>query len=239
MDLNIIIQFVMLAYLVLLHLGAALFFLFRMSWKIPVVILRFTGHKGRPVLIVKRGKKVIRNGVPKLFVKGYKDPINDFKSHNYYPTPTGGFGGLILWEYEDGQLTPAIPEKIVRSLSEETKDKIKVLLEQVQEATQINFDFDERLYDNLRLKAVDDVDIEGAIHEVVRTRSQYRPGWLNFLQQYGWIFGWIVLGIIIVVCVVYFFNKAPELVAQCSQAALQNGEQFVKAITERALGPPA
>jgi hypothetical protein len=81
-----------------------------LSWRIPVVVLRYTGNKERPTLIVRRGRKVIRRGVPYLYIKGYKTAIRDYHAENYYPSPKTRYGGVVLWEFEDGWLTPCVPK---------------------------------------------------------------------------------------------------------------------------------
>lgn len=192
-------------------------FLYRASWNIPVVVFRFLGNKGRPMILIKKAKKRIINGVPKLFVKGYKLPIRDFRQEYYYPTVRGAKGGLILWEYEDEKLTPAI---LYNKNEKFTKEQLAAI-RAVQEMKTVDFEFDPDLFRNLKLKAVDDVDVEFMLQELSRVDRQYQGGWRDFLVQHGHILGWLILGVIILVIVVLGLKAAPDIFAQCANAATE------------------
>lgn len=220
---------------VLLTLMFAVFVWFaRKAWNIPVIILRFVGNKGRPLLVIKKAKKYVEAGVPKLLVQGYKLPIRDFQQKNYYPTVGGAKGGLILWEYEDGMLTPALLHK-GDPLTTEEEAALKV----VNDLKTVRFSYDPELWKSLKLKAVDDVDIEFMLQELSRVDKQYRGGLSSFLIQHGHIIGWLILGVILLVIVVLGLKAAPDIFAQCANAATGAVKQTLLESAANAVVPPA
>ena len=69
-----------------------IFMYLHFTWNIPVTLLRYTGNKGRPLMINTKGRKVIKKGIPRLYVKGYPEPVRDYLAENYYPTGRGKYG---------------------------------------------------------------------------------------------------------------------------------------------------
>lgn len=196
-----------------------------MSWNIPVTILRYTGNKGRPLMIHKKARKTFKNGVPRLFVRGYSEPIRDYLSENYYPTMRGKYGGLILWEFEDGLLTPALPKRTFfqKILG---KDKLSKEDEEFYERAKefyksrsVPFDFDRQLYADLKLKAVDDVDVEFGLQEIFRVDNQYSGGWKDFFLKYGGHMAIIIIAVLMLIGVIKWFDKIPEFAAMCAATA--------------------
>lgn len=196
--------------LVILVIGA-------LKFNIPVVIMRFTGNKQRPLLIMRKAKKMMVGGVPKLIIRGYKDPIRDYMSENYYPTVKGKYGGLILWEFEDGLLTPVIPQ--LHELSKDQREKVKDAMEMLKTLSPVEFSYDDKLYHQLRLKAVDDVDVEFMIQQNLRLDSQYTGGWKDFLNKYGGHITIIIIAMLLLAGLVVWLDKMPEFAAQCYGAA--------------------
>ena len=200
---------------------AFFFYLAVLSYNIPVVVLRYTGNKGRPLMMIKKAKKVFRQGVPMLYVRGYKQPVGDFKSENYYPSMRGPYGGLILWEFEDNMLTPAIPKKMLKVLSKEDKERIEKVLVEVRSGLAVPFEFDDQLHKQLKLKAVDDVDVEAMLQEKKRIDGQYSGGFKDFLMKYGGHITVIIIAVLMLVGVIIWFQNMPEFAAQCYGAAQQ------------------
>ena len=198
---------------------AFFFYLAVLSYNIPVVVLRYTGNKGRPLMMIKKAKKVFRQGVPKLNVRGYKQLVSDFKNENYYPSIRGPYGGLILWEFEDGMLTPVIPKKMLKQLSKEDKERIEKVLVEVRSGLVVPFEFDDQLHKQLKLKAVDDVDVEAMLQEKKRIDGQYSGGFKDFLMKYGGHITVIIIAVLMLVGVIIWFQNMPEFAAQCYGAA--------------------
>lgn len=213
-------------------------FIINKSYNIPITILRYAGGKERPIMIATRGKKRIKHGVPRLVVKGYKEEVRDYLSQNYYPTVRGKYGGLILWEFEDGMLTPALPKKVARKLTPEQQKLLRSAFEQVCAATKVNFDFDQVLHNELRLKAVDDVDVEFMLQDHERIDTQYTGGWKDFIMKYGSHMTLILLAILMLAGVAIWFDKMPEFAAQCYGAARQAVEQNIIDKAVAAAAPP-
>lgn len=195
-----------------------IFVLLSMSWNIPITILRYTGNKGRPVLIHSKGRKILRNGIPRLFVRGFKDPVRDYLAENYYPTVRGKYGGLILWEFEDGLLTPALPKKELKKLSEEDKAKYEEAIA-VLKSQGVEFSFDEQMYKDLKLKIVDDVDQEFMLQEQHRLDKQYSGGPWAFLSEHAGQITVVIIAVLMLVGVIMWFDKMPEFAAQCADTA--------------------
>lgn len=190
-----------------------------LSYNIPVTILRFTGNKERPLLFHRKAKKFFRSGVPMLKVRGYKGVIRDYLSENYYPTPKGKYGALLLWEFEDGLLTPAIPAKVYKNLSKEEQAELEITMKQLQDMGVVKFNFDEQMYHKLMLKVVDDVDVEFNIEQNVRIDGQYTGGFRDFLNKYTGHIVVVIMGFILLTGLIVFLDKMPELAAQCYGAA--------------------
>ena len=201
-----------------------LFIVFWLRWNIPVTILRYTGNKGRPLMFHTKARKVMKQGVPRLIVKKYDLPIRDYLAENYYPTIRGKWGGLILWEVEDGVLTPALPK---RSLIDKLKGEGKLTPEQQEvyeqaqalfKAKGVKFEFDEQLFKDIKLKIVDDVDIDFMLEEISRRKSQYNNWFAEFMNRHG------SMVMIVFICMLLFagfvvgLEKLPDLMAQCSAA---------------------
>lgn len=212
---------------------AGIIFLVFKGWNINVTILRFTGNKGRPMLIHRKAKKQIALGIPKLFVRGYKTPVRDFKQEYYYPSDKGPRGALLLWEYEDGMLTPCIPKLKKGDLTPEQEQAIEI----VQGLKNVRFRFDPDMFRQLQLQAVDDVDIEFMLQEFARIDTQYTGGIWDFLKSHGHIIGWLILGVILLVIVIVGLKQAPEIAAQCAGAARQAAESSMMERAAAAVAP--
>jgi hypothetical protein len=206
-------------FMVLLLGVFALFMIYLLSWNIPVVILRMVGNKGRPLLIITKGKKRSSGGVFRLFVKGYSKPIRDFKAENYYPSVKGKYGGLILWEFEDGYLTPCLPKRFEKKLTPEERVYVEKANEILNKFNMVGFSFDKALHDGLLLKAIDDVDIEFMIEEEFRLASQYTGGLREFLAKYAGHILVVLIGCFLLIGFIVWLDKAPEMMAQCAGAA--------------------
>lgn len=234
MDFVIICLFIFFVQLV----AFSVWFYIYLHWNIPVALLRFVGNKGRPTLILKKGKKKFINGVPHLYIQGYDRPVRDYLSENYYPTIKGKYGGLILWEFEDGLLAPAIPESSLKKMTEDEK-KVYEEAKAYFTSKSVPFNFDKQTFKDLKLKVVDDVDQEFMLQEQSRVEDQYSGGWKDFLLKYGGHITVIVIAVMMLVGVIVWLDKAPEFAAQCAATA----RDVVKAsLVEQAasqVAPPA
>ena len=233
------VSVVLLSYIFLSHVVGIFLLIWNKTYSIPVAILRFTGNKGRPTLFLTKAKKVIKNGVPRLKVRGYKDEFRDYLSENYYPTVRGKWGGLVLWEFEDQLLTPAIPKKIERKLSKDDRAAINRMLMKLNKLTGVSFEFDKYLFHELKLKAVDDVDVEFLLQDQARIDSQYAGGWREFLSKYAGHATIIIIAMLMLVGVVIWFDKMPEFAAQCYGAAQSIAEQSLLDRAVEAAAPTA
>lgn len=213
------LQLIMVGIIAIEHLIVIFIAVSYMSYNIPVTILRFMGNKERPTIIHARARKKINHGVPRLKVRGYKTEIRDFLSENYYPTVKGKYGGLILWEFEDGMLTPTIPVKVERQLTEEQHKAVSEAFRKVQALQAVKFKYDPWLHNQLKQKAVDDVDVEFLLQEVERVDSQYASGWRDFLSKYAAQITIGIVAILLLVGWVVWLDKAPNMMAQCASAA--------------------
>lgn len=234
---NILIWVLIILIFLILCIGALIIF-WIFSWNIPVVVLRFVGNKGRPTLIVTKGKKRFRAGVPRLFVKGYKKPIRDFQADFYYPTTRGKFGGLILWEFEDDYLTPCIPSRVERKLSIEQKRVIAEANRILAGFNVIGFAYNEKTHFDLKVKAIDDVDIEFMIEEIARVAQQYMGGLREFLMKYAGHIVVLIVAICLMVGFIVWLDKSPEFAARCAATAQGTILEGIKAAAE-AGGIPA
>lgn len=219
------VTIMLMTYVFLSHVAAIFVILILKSYNIPIAILRFTGNKGRPMLILTRGKKVFRHGVPRLKVRGFKDEFRDYLSENYYPTGRGKWGGLVLWEFEDGLLTPSIPRPVERKMTKEDREAVNRMLQKLNKLTGVSFEYDQYLHHELKLKAVDDVDTEFMLQDQARIDGQYSGGWRDFLAKYAGHATIIIIAMLLLVGLVLWFDKMPEFASQCYGAAQQAVEQ--------------
>lgn len=233
------ISVVLLIYVFFSHLLAVFAIIWFKTYNIPIAILRFTGNKGRPMLVLTKGKKIFKHGVPRLKVRGYKDEFRDYLSENYYPTGRGKWGGLVLWEFEDGLLTPAIPKAVERKLSKEDRAAVNRMLQKLNKLTGVTFSYDDYLHHELKLKAVDDVDTEFMLQDQARIDGQYAGGWRDFLAKYAGHATIIILAILMLVGVVIWFDKMPDFAAQCYGAASRSVEQSIIERGAAAVAPTA
>ena len=202
--------------IILLFLLVIIMFIFSwLSWNIPITVLRFMGNKQRPLMIHKKGRKRMIKGVPFLQVRGYKAAIRDFKSSFYWPALKGKWGGLILWEFEDGWLTPTIPKKKV--IAKDQEFLIERGLEALRGVQSVKFEYDAALHHELLLKVVDDVDVEFLVEQLAREDKQYSSGLWAFLDKYGTHIVWIFMTICALVGFIIYLDKAPNLGSQCLQ----------------------
>lgn len=191
------IFWVLIPWFVVLIFGMTIWLL-RMSWNIPVVVLRFTGDKRRPMLIQKKGRKKIINGIPHLWVKGYARPFRDYLAENYYPSPRTKDGGLILFEFEDGWLAPLRPAW--RKLSSEQREQVEQVWAQVREMRDVKFDYDKSVHDALKLQIVDDVDADFFLQQQLRIQNQYSGPWGWLKENAG-----IMLTALVIICMTVGF----------------------------------
>lgn len=221
------------------HIVLLFLLLWMKSYNIPVAVLRYTGGKQRPTLIVTKAKKYVRRGVPRLKVRGYKEEFRDYLSENYYPAVRSKWGGLVLWEFEDNLLTPVVPSKKIRKLGAEQRAALDKALQRLTSLSGIKFDFNKELYHELRLKAVDDVDNEFMLQEDARIDTQYAGGWRDFIAKYSGHMVVIIIAILMVVGLSLWLEKMPEFAAQCYGAAQSSLEQGFLERAGDALSPPA
>lgn len=197
-------------------IGGIVFLFFR-QWNIPVTVLRFTGNKGRPTLIHKKAKKRMIKGVPYLWVRGYSDPIRDFVAENYYPSPRSKWGGLVLWEFEDGWLTPVIPKAVKKDAA--LKKRVDAALGILRNEGVMNFDYDPLMHKNLQFQIIDDVDSEFVVNERMRQDEQYRGGLMDFLNRHATTMLVLFMGVLLLVGWIIYWKNAPDWMASCAGAA--------------------
>ena len=195
-------------------------------WNIPVVIMKFTGDKRRPTMAFTRARKQYTLGRNRLWVKGYRLPLRDFKSENYFPALGSKEGGLVLWEFKKGWLTPVKPS--LKGLPAEERERVIALDKKFQEIREefqgvrsADFEYNEELYENLVLKAIDDIDVEWFLRQQERIDAQYTGGWREFLQKYG---GHLIIGLVAVCMLVgwiVWLKEAPSQSGQCIQAGVE------------------
>jgi hypothetical protein len=200
------------------------------GWTIPVVVFRIVGDKRRPVLdLTKRAKIINQHGVKKLKIRGTPHlwELKNFQAENYYMS-VNGKQALVLLEFAKDCYTPIRPTLIKRIFGgEELKElrKLPVLVP-------VEMELGEGVMNDLLLKAVDDFDPDFIVRNFARIESQYSGGWRQFLKEFGWIIGWILLFTLALVGMVLFFQKAPELAAACAQA----GVATTKSVLAKAAG---
>lgn len=222
METNTFILVTMLE-LLLVAVFVLIFAYLKWRWKIPVLIFRYRGGKERPQLIPTRARfaRVMGNG--KLIIKGFKHSFKDFNSKYYYPTPKGN-GALLLWEFKPGWVTPIIPK--LKGLSREDKERVTAVVNMLGEYKQknIKFEFDEQLYNELVLKAVDDINAEWYLRQQERIETQYTSGWRDFLARYS---GHILTGFVVVLLFagfVVWLKETPEMAGKCIQAGVESAK---------------
>lgn len=233
------VSILLVIYIFLTHIIGVFMLVYFKSYNIPIAILRFTGNKGRPMLVLTKGKKVFRHGVPRLKVRGFRDEFRDYLSENYYPTGRGKWGGLVLWEFEDGLLTPSIPRKVERKLSKEDREAVNRMLVKLNKLTGVSFEYDDYLHHELKLKAVDDVDTEFMLQDQARIDGQYSGGWRDFLTKYAGHATIIIIAMLMLVGVVIWFDKMPEFASQCFGVAQQAVQQGLLERGAEAIAPTA
>ena len=194
-------------------------FLFKRRWNIPVVILRYTGDRRRPLLITTRGKKEVIDNCVQLRVKTYKRRFRDFLSANYYPSPGVPFGAILCFEFEDGWLTPLQPA--LKKLSKDQRIEADKYIKQLQMLTKdVEFNYDAAVHDALKLNIIDDVDSESYLIDQTRIRQQYQ-GALGWLATHGTVVVMIVLLICLTVGFVVWVKEPPVNAAQACVAQLR------------------
>lgn len=194
-----------------------------LSFNIPVTILRYMGSKERPLMIQRKARKRMIRGIPMLQIRGYKDPIRDYLSENYYPAFKTKYGGLILWEFEDGLLTPALPH--IKKMSDEERKKTAEAMKTIGLRDIVGFEFDDKTYHQLRLKTVDDVDVEFNLQQLSRIDAQYSGGWRDFFSKYTGHIVVLIIAVLLLTGLIIWLDKMPEFAAQCYGAASQAVEQ--------------
>lgn len=204
---------------IILLLVLAVFFIMKFSWNIDVAILRFVGDKRRPTLIIKKARKRRVGATVSLFVRGYKQPVKDFRAEYFYPSAKGQFGGLVLFEFKTGWLTPCVPE--YRKLSPEMKAIVKEFREKMNGAGVVNFEFDEEMYKTLSVKAIDDVDAEWNLRQQQRIDAQYAGGWRDFLYKYAGHIAIVLIALILLIGFIIYLKEVPSMTGQCMQAGVE------------------
>lgn len=204
-------------------IAVAIAFYLNFRWKIPVVVLRYTGDKNRPTVLVTKARKVgvgVMQGIRKLVVKGYKLPVRDFNSKNYYPGKTAN-GALILWEFKSGWLTPAIPKKVLMGLSDEEREKFAEAIAFFEKKQHVSFEFKEEMFNQLVLNAIDDVDAEYFLRQQQRQDAQYTGGLKDFLMKHGGSLALVLIATILLVGYIVYLDKVPSVSGQCIDAGVQ------------------
>ena len=207
-----------------------------LSWNIPVSVLRFTGNKQRPSLIHRKARKKMIKGVPYLWVKGYNRPIRDFKAEHYYPSPKSKWGGLIVWEFEDGWLTPSPPKGI--KLSKAQQAVVATAIDTLNDIRPVAFEHDEEMHQRLKLKIVDDVDAEFAVEQLFRQDGQYSTGFFECLSKNSASIMAIMVVAFVLVGFIVWLDKSPEYMAQCANVARSTILDAIKQEGAAAIIPP-
>lgn len=217
-DLSIILLGSFVIENILLLLTITVWILLKMSWNIDVAILRFVGDKRRPTLVIKKARKRKVGASVSLFVKGYKNPIKDFKAEYFYPSAKGQFGGLVLFEFKTGWLTPCVPES--RRLNDDLKARIKSFRSELNSTGVVNFEFDEEMYKTLTIRAIDDTDAEWNLRQQQRIEAQYQGGWRDFLYKYAGHIAIVIVALLLLVGFIIYMKEVPSLSGQCIGAGV-------------------
>lgn len=194
------------------------FIFYPRRWPIPVVILRFLGDKRRPQVLLTRGRRDMRTNVARLFVKGYKYSIRDFKSEYYYPAQKGKQGSLVLWEFRRGWLTPCVPS--TKELAPEVLVDVEEKLRELSSKSVVDFEFDPKMYKELCLNAIDDTDNEWFLQQQTRIAQQYQGGWREFMSKYGGHMALLGIGVLVFAGFVVYLDQVPSITGQCIDAGV-------------------
>lgn len=226
---------IVIVFLFFLIIAIGVFFVW-LSWNIPIVILSYFGDKRRPMIKLSKGRKSYGGGVWRLFVRGYKLSFRDFKREHYYPTGKGKHGALLLWEFKPGHLTPLVPKLKDKKLNTELHDAIQKLVD--AGFLPVDYDHDEKLYQQLLLKAVDDTDMDWMIDESIRTEKQYTVGWRSILAKYANHIVIIMIAALLLAGFIVWLDKAPEMLGQCSSAAVESTRNILDQYAGNIAGRP-
>lgn len=214
----------------------AIVFYLKFRWKIPVVILRYTGDKRRPTMIVTKARNV---GNGRLLVKGYKLAVRNFKSENYYPSVRGAHGALLVWEFKRGWLTPVIPKKVLMKMSDDDRDAIETALSFLEQKSMVRFDFSEEMYAKLMTNAVDDVDAEFFLRQLERQGQQYVGGLRDFLMKHGGAIAMVIIAAIILTGYIIYLDKVPSISEQCIAGGVEAAKNtYLRNIASNISGVP-
>lgn len=203
------------------------YFLYRLRYNIPVTVLRFMGNKGRPTIFPTKAKKLVIGGVPHLYIRGYKDPIRDPRSENYYPAVRGKWGALLLYELEDGWLTPVKPAW--KEMSHDEKNEVQRACKVLNTSQIVEFEFDPETYKKLKLTIVDDVDADFFIDNLARQKTQYANAWER-LQAFVMPATFLILGVLALVAWIMWVQEDP---ANAAQQCVQAFPDMCRAIIEK------
>ena len=217
---------------------AVIAFLYLRSWKIPIVNFKLVGDKRRPVLdLTRRAKIVYRDGVKHLKIRGTPNlwEMKNFKNQDYYLTVTGQ-PALVLFEFAKDCFAPVKPSLINKIRNKEGG----VSQEEMSIFVPVGFEIANDVLEKLLLKAVDDFDPDFIVRNFARIDRQFTGGMKAFLREFGWMFGWVFLGVIVLVGLIMFFQKSPELAAACAKAAVDTSTNIAQRAAQGiAGGPPA
>lgn len=226
---NWVLTFILLPYGVLMLILLVTVYLL-VTWNIPITVFRYTGDRRRPMIIHTKGRKFERHGVTELKVRGYKHSIRDFKSENYYPSPKKKFGGLALFEFEDGQLTPVIPSFKSLKGHPEFEKALAVIRDFAGSA---DFRFDDRVYHQLRLNMVDDTDKDFEVQNLARQHVQYRTAFDKFMAVLP--FG--IIAFVMMILLIGFILWLKEDPENAARACVRTVEPFLQRAVD-AVRPP-
>lgn len=222
MNANQVVMYIIFEHILAL-LIIAIVVLLRRRWNIPVVILRFTGDKRRPMLLITKARREgigWKSGLHRLIIKGFTMSMRDFHNNNYYPSVKNSRGALLLWEFKSGWLTPVIPKTMLKHIGEEDKRKLDQALQYFETKSTVKFDFNEDLYKSLMLEAIDDVDTEFFLREQQRQEAQYTGGIKDFLMKHGGAIAIVMVAAIILVGYIVYLDKVPSVAQQCITAGV-------------------
>lgn len=217
--------------------AVAAWLLLRSRWKIPVVILRYMGDKRRPTLLVTKARRTVWKGVKQLHIKGFKLPYRDFKSENYYPGQKGAQGALLLFEFQRGWLSPAIPKKTWDAMTDEQRGKLEEVFDYLENRATVKFEFNDDMFAHLKLQAIDDVDADYFLQQIERQADQYTGGLRDFLMKHGSSLALVVVAAIILVGYIVYLDKVPSISSQCISAGIDAAQNtFFKYANNTILG---
>lgn len=204
-------------------------------WKIDITIYRFSGDIKKPILLHRKGRIVVNGNVHMLYVKGYKQPLKDFKSEYYYPGERGAHGSLSLFEFKHGWLTPLIPS--IKEIPEDLREEAKSIFSRLRDRGVVKFDFTKIKYDELMLEAIDDTDAEWNLRQQQRIDNQYSGGWRDFLNKYGSHLVILVIAGCLLVGWIVWLKEAPTFNGQCIAAGVEAAKNtYLRDIAAKAQG---